>query len=225
MTLKLVIFDVDGTLVDSQDDILGAMTAAFDSLDMAAPTRADVLSIVGLSLDVAMPRLAPMAAPRAWEALVEAYKTSYMQRRKTVGAKQSSPLYPGARAVLDHLKARDDVLLGIATGKSRRGLDKLIEAHALGGYFVTRQVADDHPSKPHPAMLLAALSETGVTASDTVMIGDTSYDMDMAQAAGVVGIGVSWGYHAPTSLGVAEVVIDSFDDLPDTIQRILGGQA
>lgn len=222
MTLKLVIFDVDGTLVDSQDDILGAMTAAFDSVGLQTPSRGAVLSIVGLSLDVAMRRLAPDAGAGAWDALVEGYKASYMRRREIAGSRQSSPLYPGARDVLDGLRARDDVLLGIATGKSRRGLDKLIEGHALEGYFVTRQVADDHPSKPHPSMLLAALSETGVSAGDTVMIGDTSYDMDMAQAAGIDGIGVSWGYHAPAALESAKVVIETFEALPGTLQKLLG---
>lgn len=225
MRLKLVIFDVDGTLVDSQADILGSMQGAFDGQGLMAPSREDVLSIVGLSLDVAMLKLAPEADASTRTALVEGYKQTYMQRRETVGTKESSPLYPGARAALDRLKARDDVLLGVATGKSRRGLNKLIEGHGLEGYFLTRQVADDHPSKPHPSMILAALSEMGMERSDTVMIGDTSYDMDMAGAAGVAGLGVEWGYHPARALSAAKKVIADYSALDGALEEIFGETA
>ena len=142
--LRLVIFDVDGTLVDSQHDILGAMQRAFDGEGLQVPSRSDVLGIVGLSLPVAMMHLAPDASPEQHDALVEGYKSAYVALRAETGAAQSSPLYPGARQVLDELHALPDVLLGVATGKSRRGLDKLIEAHGLEHYFVTQQVADFH---------------------------------------------------------------------------------
>ncbi|WP_299146814.1 HAD-IA family hydrolase [uncultured Tateyamaria sp.] len=207
--MRLVIFDVDGTLVDSQADIIASMHAAFDAQDLMRPMRADILGIVGLSLDVAMRRLAPEADN---DRLVQAYKDSYADLRRANGA-ASSPLYPGARAVLDTLTTRDDMLLGVATGKSKRGLDGLIEAHGLQGVFATQQVADFHPSKPHPSMIHAALSETGTDAENAVMIGDTSYDLDMAAAAGVRGIGVAWGYHPPTRLGAAHTIIDRFEDL------------
>jgi len=125
--------------------------------------------------------------------------------------------------VLDQLHARDEVLLGVATGKSRRGLDKLIEAHGLEGMFLTQQVSDHHPSKPHPSMIRQALVETGLDAPQAVMIGDTSFDMDMAAAAGVTGIGVSWGYHGREALSAARVVIDSFDTLPSLLDKIWEG--
>jgi phosphoglycolate phosphatase len=108
----------------------------------------------------------------------------------------------------------------VATGKSQRGLDALIASHGLEGLFLTRQVADHHSSKPHPSMLLAALRETGVDAADAVMVGDTSYDMDMAQAAGIRSIGVSWGYHEPAALTAAHCVIDRFDELPARLEEI-----
>lgn len=217
--LRLVIFDVDGTLVDSQGSILAAMQTAFARLDLPAPDRSAVLSIVGLSLDRAMQRLAPDLPASEHDALVDAYKQAYFDRRQTLG-EGAAPLYPGALEVLEALSRRDDMLLGVATGKSRRGLNAMLQAHGLERAFVTRQVADDHPSKPHPSMILTAMAECGVQACDTVMIGDTSFDMEMAQAAGVAGIGVSWGYHAQTELRRARRIIDHFRDLPPALNDI-----
>jgi phosphoglycolate phosphatase len=152
--------------------------------------------------------------------MVLGYKQAYMALRAQTGAAQSSPLYPGAREAIDHLRGIPEVVLGVATGKSRRGLDKLIEAHGLENVFVTQQVADFHPSKPHPSMLLQAMAETGIAAGDTVMIGDTSFDMDMAATAGVCGLGVGWGYHPVTALSAAHRVLADFADLPETLQEI-----
>lgn len=189
---KLVIFDVDGTLIDSQDHILAAMTRAFAVTGQVLPPRAAVLGIVGLSLPQAVSRLVPDTAEDIRDQIVDAYKQSFNGQRSL-----SPPpsLYPGARQVLDDLRRRDDVILGVATGKSRRGLDQMIAAHGLQDYFQTIQVADNHPSKPHPAMIHAAMVEAGVTKADSVMIGDTSFDIDMGRAAGVATIGVGWGYH------------------------------
>ncbi|RKF12870.1 HAD family hydrolase [Roseovarius spongiae] len=217
---RLILFDVDGTLVDSQGDIVAAMTHAFGAVGLPAPARADILGIVGLSLPVAMARLAPELDAAAHGRMVEGYKDAYMDLRALAGAAQSSPLYPGAREVLETLAAAPDVLLGVATGKSRRGLDKLLEAHDLRDLFVTQQVADFHPSKPHPAMILAALAETGIAARDAVMIGDTSFDMDMAQAAGVRGIGVGWGYHPRSALSAASAFIAAFAELPPLLDSL-----
>ncbi|KEJ96818.1 phosphoglycolate phosphatase [Pseudosulfitobacter pseudonitzschiae] len=215
--LRLVIFDVDGTLVDSQGHIVASMTMAFNALGVDVPDRAAILGIVGLSLDVAMPVLAPALTPTQHAALVQGYKDSYRTLRLAHGAAEASPLYPGALAALQKLAASDDILLGVATGKSKRGLDALIEAHGLERMFVTRQCADFHPSKPHPSMIHTALSEAGVDAANAVMVGDTSFDMDMAQAAGVAGIGVTWGYHAPEALSAATHIVQDFDALHTTI--------
>ncbi len=217
--LRLVLFDVDGTLVDSQGSIVHAMTESFRAALLPVPARKTILSIVGLSLPHAIARLAPDCSPSGQAALVEGYKQAYHANRVEMGA-ASSPLYPGAREVIEALHNVPEVLLGVATGKSQRGLDALIEAHGLERYFVTRQVADHHPSKPHPSMVQAALVETGVAAEDTAMIGDTSFDMDMAAAAGVAGIGVSWGYHPASALSAAAYVIDTFDQLPSTLTNI-----
>lgn len=223
MSLKLVIFDVDGTLVDSQGDILSAMTLSFEAAALAVPSRDAILGIVGLSLPQAMARLAPQSDLATQDALVAGYKSAYFQVRQANGP-NSSPLYPGIRDVLDHLHAQDDILLAIATGKSRRGLEALLEARDLRRYFVTTQVADDHPSKPHPSMLLTALSGTGVDAGDAVMIGDTSYDIDMGHAAGVATIGVTWGYHPASQLGHAQALVDTAEALAQAIPQCLEGR-
>lgn len=217
--LRLILFDVDGTLVDSQGSIVSAMTAAFGALSLSVPERADILSIVGLSLPHAMARLAPDQSASVQNSLVEGYKEAYHAQRLAKGAAQS-PLYPGALDVLQALHSVPENLLGVATGKSQRGLDALLEAHGLERYFATRQVADHHPSKPHPSMIDTARAETGVEAASTVMVGDTSFDMEMAKAAGVAGVGVSWGYHAAESLREADLVIDSFEQLSPALKNL-----
>lgn len=218
--LRLIIFDVDGTLVDSQASILAAMQGAFGQLNLPMPSRQDVLSIVGLSLDHAMARLVPALGETTHDKLVQSYKDTYHSRSLHSGSAKLSPLYPGARTMLDQLAAIPENLLGIATGKSQRGLDALLTDHGLERMFITRQVADHHPSKPHPSMIETAMSEAGVDRANTVMIGDTSFDMDMAQAAGIPGIGVSWGYHPMSALGNASLIIDSFQELPQALNTI-----
>lgn len=218
--LRLIIFDVDGTLVDSQGDILAAMRSAFARADHPAPDAEAILGIVGLSLDVAVARLVPDLPDGERTRIVGWYKDAYIDLRATSGVAQSSPLYPGARDTLAALHAVPETLLGVATGKSARGLDKLLDGHDLGRFFVTRQVADHHPSKPHPSMLLTALAETGVAPENALMVGDTSYDMEMARAAGIPGIGVSWGYHRPDALRAATSIARDFGDLARLIDDI-----
>lgn len=217
---RLVIFDVDGTLVDSQGDIIAAMTHAFTRAEQPVPTQNDILGIVGLSLDVAMAHLAPDLPEHTHKKMVDWYKEAYLDLRAKSGAAQSSPLYPHALETLKTLHADPAYVLGVATGKSRRGLDKLLDAHDLHRFFVTQQVSDNHPSKPHPAMLLAALAETGFKPGDAVMIGDTSFDMEMAKSAGLHGIGVSWGYHPQARLTAAGHIVNDFRDLPTCLRGI-----
>ncbi|MBY0253381.1 MAG: HAD-IA family hydrolase [Methylobacterium organophilum] len=216
----LVVFDVDGTLIDSQRMICGAMALAFDTVGLPQPDRRSVLSIVGLSLPQAMERLVPDAPQAALAALVTAYKAAFGHLR----AEDAAHLFPGAAEALARLSAREDVLLGIATGKSRRGLAHLLDAFGLTGTFATLQTADDHPSKPHPAMLLAALAEAAAVPARSVMVGDTTYDIDMARAAGMASIGVAWGYHDAAALRAAGAsrVIDRFDALDRALDAALG---
>lgn len=222
--MRLVIFDVDGTLVDSQGDIVASMTAAFGHAGLSVPSRSEILGIVGLSLPLAMARLAPDADAATHDAMVAAYKAEY-QRLRIAGGAASSPLYPGIREVIEALAAEDETLLAIATGKSRRGLISLLENHGWSKTFVSLQMADDHPSKPHPSMLLTALAETGVDVAHAVMIGDTTYDMEMAQAAGMAFVGVAWGYHPPTLLTSATEVVQQAPDLLPAIARATGEMA
>jgi phosphoglycolate phosphatase len=218
--LRLVIFDVDGTLVDSQAEIMAAMAAAFHSEGLTLPERAAVLSIVGLSLAEAMQRLLPDADSGQHLRLVDAYKDAFVGLRTE--HKEMGPLFPGARDSIDRLLARDDTLLAVATGKSRRGLDKVLERHGLTGVFHSEQVADHHPSKPNPSMILTALNETGVAAHRAVMVGDPPFDMDMARAAGIRNIGVPWGYHPAETL-MPDAMIEDFAALDAAVDRLLDG--
>ena len=211
--LKLVIFDMDGTLIDSQDFIYMAMQYAFDKAGHPAPQKADVLSIVGLSLDEAVNVLLPELNATENKRTVDLYRHSFIELRAKMGAEAKAPLYPGALEALARLHGLDEVLMGVATGKARRGLDHAYHAHNIGHYFQTSQTADNHPSKPHPSMLHQALADTGVEAKRAVMVGDTEFDMEMGRAAGFKTIGVSWGYHPIARLGAADMIIDQFADL------------
>lgn len=223
--LRLVIFDVDGTLIDSQAHILAAMARAFSAVGRKMPDRQVVLGGVGLSLAVLINRICGDATPAIQDQIVEAYKQAFADLRRE-GENLLSPLYPGARAALELLSKRDDILMGIATGKSRRGLAHMIETHGLGGMFQTLQTADDHPSKPNPAMVLACLVETGVDAGNAAILGDTSFDMEMGQSAGIHTIGVSWGYHASDALfrAGAGAVLQDFGDFAAQLAQIWGSK-
>ncbi|RPE63305.1 phosphoglycolate phosphatase [Pacificibacter maritimus] len=217
---KLVIFDVDGTLVDSQAHIVASMTAAFDSVALPQPERQAVLSIIGLSLPYAMKELAPMADDQTVAQMVEVYKSDFSANRLRSDA--MPPLYDGAEAAIAALASRGDMMLAIATGKSRRGLDALLESWPFADVFATTHCADDHPSKPHPSMVQACLTDCDAQAADAVVVGDTTYDMEMAKAARCASIGVSWGYHgvrALTTTGAAAIVTD-FSQLETTLDTI-----
>ena len=201
--IRLAVFDCDGTLVDGQADICAAMDAAFVGLGLARPDQQQVRRVVGLSLPQAMRRLAPALEPLLHDALVEGYKQAFRTARAE--GRVGEPLFDGIRPLLDDLR-RSGWDLAVATGKSDRGLTHCLASHGLSSHFVSLQTADRHPSKPHPAMLEAALAEAMALAEDAVMIGDTSFDMAMAVAAGVRPIGVAWGYHAPDELRAAGAV-------------------
>ncbi len=218
--LKLVIFDMDGTLIDSQDFIHHAMKYAFDKAGYPAPCRADVLGTIGLSLEAAVAILLPGLDAAENRRTVELYQRSFIELREKMGAEAKAPLYPGALEALERLHAVDEILLGVATGKARRGLDHAYDAHNIGHFFQTSQTADTHPSKPHPSMLHQTLKDTGVDPARAVMVGDTEFDMEMGRAAGFGTIGVSWGYHPVTRLGAADIIIDDFAALDGALAEM-----
>lgn len=213
---RLAVFDCDGTLVDGQAAICDTMERAFVAAGLPSPDRNAVRRMVGLSLPYALRELAPHATDDERARVVEAYKDGYRSLRVS-GALQE-PLYDGIGDLVGRLEAAG-WLLGVATGKSDRGLNACLEKHGIRELFVTLQTADRHPSKPHPSMLETALAEAGVAAGNAVMIGDTSFDMEMAVAAGVRAIGVSWGYHESHELFAAgaSAVADTIEQLEELI--------
>jgi phosphoglycolate phosphatase len=212
----LIIFDCDGTLVDSQANIIMAMNDSFARHNLALPEPHAVRRIVGLSLVEAVQALLPDAAHDFQVSVAEDYKTAF-HRLRGAGMVEE-PLFPGTREILDAL-AEQGHQLGVATGKSDRGLRIVLQHHGLTDHFITLQTADRHPSKPHPSMIHQAIADAGAHAADTVMIGDTTFDMEMAVNAGVRAIGVDWGYHEPHELTAAgaATVLSSFKALTDII--------
>lgn len=219
--LRLALFDCDGTLVDSQASIVAAMASAFAACGLPPPDPGPVRSVVGLSLPQAILRLVPEAEAAAVSRLGKAYQAAYAALRQPDAP--LDPLFPGMLDVLDALEAAG-VLLGIVTGKSRKGLIATLESHNLSGRFVTLVTADDAPGKPHPGMTEMALDAVGAAPHQAVVIGDTVYDMEMAKAAGTGAIGVSWGYHAPAALRAAgaALVVEEAAALPPAIGDMLG---
>jgi phosphoglycolate phosphatase len=218
---RLALFDVDGTLIDSQHNIVAAVSRASQAQGVEAPKDEAVRRIIGLSLLEAVAVLWPDGTPAQHEAIAQSYKDAFFTLRAQPD--HCEPLFLGAIEALERLAA-EGWLLGIATGKSERGLRAMIERHGLTGRFVTMQTADGNPGKPHPGMVLQAMSEAGVAPDATVMIGDTSYDMQMARAARVRAVGVAWGYHPREELlaAGAEVMIEDFDALPLVLNTLLG---
>jgi len=207
--MRLAVFDLDGTVVDSQSLIVAAVSAVWRDAGMSPPEADTVRRVVGLSLVEAMARLHPEGAVHEHEALAQRYKAAFAEARAVQSGVE--PLFPG---IADALQALDraGTLLGIATGKGMTGLRNVLDHHGLAGRVVTLQTPDHSPGKPHPGMLERALAETGVRRQNAVMIGDTTYDMEMARNAGVAGLGVAWGYHPAEELraaGAQEVAPDA----------------
>ena len=221
MSMKLILFDCDGTLVDSQHNIARAMREAYAALGVSYPGDEATRRVIGLSLVEAIARLSPDLDRAMHERLAAAYKEAFLALR--TGPDFHEPMFPGAMETLRALAERDDVLLGIATGKARRGLDVLLDRFGIRDLFVTLQTADDAPSKPHPGMILRAMDETGMEPHQTLIVGDTTHDMLMARHAGIAGLGVAWGYHPPQELRAAGAhdIAGHFGEVPPKAEALV----
>lgn len=190
--MKLVLFDCDGTLIDSAAVIHESMEKTFTEAGFPAPELASTKSIIGLTLDIAIARMLKREIDDEINRMVHRYKHHSHTMRSAENCHE--PFYDGVWELLRELRQSDEILLGVVTGKSRRGLDSLVDKYDLGSALITTRTADECPSKPHPAMVLECCVETGIDPGRTIVIGDAIYDMQMAGNAGARAVGVTWGY-------------------------------
>ncbi|MGG7519685.1 HAD-IA family hydrolase [Allorhizobium undicola] len=217
--MKLVLFDCDGTLVDSAATIHGTMRRTFLEFGKPEPSLEQTKAIIGLTLDIAIARIdGKDHADEEAVAMAAHYKSLFTDVRKDRSFNE--PLFNGIGEVLERISREDHILIGAVTGKSRRGLSFILDLHGLSQHFIVRRTADDCPSKPHPAMVTECCDETGIAADRTIVIGDAIYDMQMARAAGAKPIGVSWGYGPVPELEKAGAAVIAHHPL-DLIDLIL----
>lgn len=215
----LAVFDCDGTLVDSQHTIVSCMQSAFVQCGMRAIDADAVRHMVGLTLLEGIARLAPAEGAEKHQAVAEHYRVAFQASRSRPNHEE--PLYSGAKDCLQAL-VNEKIMLGVATGKGRRGLEMTLKSHNIRDKFSVLKTADDGPGKPHPAILLDAIAETGASPETTIMIGDTIFDIELARNANVKSIGVSWGYHPPDELkqGGADVIVHNYSDVHAALKTL-----
>ena len=194
---RLAIFDCDGTLVDSGATIYAAIAETFDQNGLELPPADVCRRVIGLSLAEAFAALVPDAGSAAHAKYSEDYKRAFWSLR--AAGQVEEPLFDGVLELLDSLE-QGGWLLAVATGKSDRGLKLCLDSHGIHARFVSLQTSDRHPSKPHPSMVLQAIADAGAAPETSFVVGDTSFDMAMAAAAGAAPIGAGWGYHEPEEL-------------------------
>ncbi len=218
--LTLVIFDLDGTLVDSLDGIHACMTRTLERHGMPPLDRDIVRGGIGLSLEGAWAQLLPDASPADVAALTDTYKQLFLANR--AAGHDRDALFPDAKAVLTALDGKGH-LLAIATNKGRPGVEHVLNLHGLDGQFIAIRSAHDGPTKPHPDAVHDILRATGAEARHTVFVGDTETDMLTAKNANVAALGVGWGYHEPQMLlnAGAKAIAPEFAALPDLIDEVL----
>ncbi|MBF0359052.1 MAG: HAD-IA family hydrolase [Magnetococcales bacterium] len=211
---KLIIFDCDGTLVDSLDGIVRSAQLAIDGLGYKRTlANSEVAQVVGLSLYQAFEQILPDAGPDEIERGVGLYKSHYKELAD--GGAFTTTLYPGVREALLKLQSVG-MIMAVATGKSLRGLQRNLEELDFGEFFVCLKTADHAPSKPNPEMLLQVLAETGFEAHEALMVGDTDFDINMGRAAKIKTCAVTFGCHSRERLAICQpdYWLDSMSDLP-----------
>lgn len=215
--MKLVLFDADGTLIDSQAIIHETMKITFSRFGYKIPTIAQTKSIIGLTLDRAIATLLGRELDFEVAAMTQEYKDIYIELAPRED--MQSMAFEGIPAFIRELASKEDYLLGVVTGKSRRGVERLFNSNGFGECFVVSRCADDCPSKPHPAMVLECCNDMGVRPADTIVIGDTSFDMEMGVSAGATTIGVNWGYHPRQKMesAGANAIVNSVTELRSKI--------
>ena len=221
--LHLVIFDCDGTLVDGQHLIIAAMKESFLRHGLEAPNDRSTRRVIGLSLKTAVSIVLGPDQEHLADEVTETFKTAFHEIRLANTIEE--PFYEGARELVEKLSKRDDVLLAIATGKSLKGVDVMLERENWQNTFVSLQTADSAPSKPNPGMILNAMAESGVGPENTVMVGDTTFDMEMARAANTQAFGVAWGYHDVDQLAQsgAHMILDDYAALDTALNSRFSG--
>ena len=217
--LKLVVFDLDGTLLDSIQTIVEGIRTCWDALGFPEVEAEQVRDIIGLPWEQGVELLMPGAGEKE----VSLIRSYYSQLAR--GRPSPPPLFDGAQDVLDSL-ANSDCLLAIVTSRSRNRLDELMARNGLDGRFASVMTTDDGPGKPDPFLVVRAMDEAGTIPVDTVMIGDSTYDMGAGSAAGAGTIGVSWGVHRPEQLRSAGAlkIATRFDQLHQMVDDILDGR-
>ena len=219
--MRLIIFDCDGTLLDSQASIMRGIEIAWNNMGLTPPKLSDVLSIVGLSIEdsikVLEPSLTGEKHQQACDELLKAFE--YVNKNEL----DDEELYPNVIETLNKIKTNNS-FLAILTGKGRLGLDTTLKKYQMGDLFAVTKTADCGAGKPNPQTMLDIIYETGVDKENTVMIGDTSYDILTAKNAGVKSIGVSFGYHSVDELKAsgADKIVDNFSELPNAIDELIG---
>lgn len=214
--MKLVIFDVDGTLVNSRAQILRSFSEAFKDLGLPQLEEDRVLSVIGLSLLLACEHL--VGKGEKAQLLADHYRSNYYRINAEI-EKEGPQLFSGVQKVISQMEELPLAVLGIATGNSRRGVQRILNAYGWQNTFTTIQTADDAPSKPHPEMIFQAIADVGGRPDSTIMVGDTSFDIDMAVAAGVPSIGVTWGNHSEDILvrAKARYIVHTRQELADIL--------
>lgn len=223
--LKLAAFDLDGTLLDSIPSIVAGVSACWEALGFPEVAPDEIRNIIGLPWERSIELLMPGAGPDE-VALIRGYYSEVAQGKRSAPNRPPETLFPGVVELLDALEA-DGYVLAIVTSRSSNRLHELIDRNGLDGRFVSVKTADQGPGKPNPYLLHEAMREAGVEADDTVMIGDTTYDVLTARNAGTGAIGVTWGVHPAEELhgAGAHHVADEMETLPGFIDVLTARDA